>query len=171
MKNRNFLPALATSVLLLTALAVSGQTAAESGYTASNAPRKVEIREQDRQRAAELVSRMTLSEKIAYISGLRSFYIRAVERLGIPEIRMADGPQGVRNNTRSTLYPCGMMTAATWNRDLALELGRSLARDCRARGVDILLGPGVNICRSPLCGRNFEYFGEDPYLTSETAVG
>ena len=171
MKNRNFLPVLATSVLLLTALAVSGQTAAESGYTASNAPRKVEIREQDRQRAAELVSRMTLSEKIAYISGLRSFYIRAVERLGIPEIRMADGPQGVRNNTRSTLYPCGMMTAATWNRDLALELGRSLARDCRARGVDILLGPGVNICRSPLCGRNFEYFGEDPYLTSETAVG
>ena len=124
MKNRNFLPALATSVLLLTSVAVSGQTAAESGYTASNAPRKVEIREQDRQRAAELVSRMTLSEKIAYISGLRSFYIRAVERLGIPEIRLADGPQGVRNNTRSTLYPCGMMTAAPLSStDFMLELG------------------------------------------------
>lgn len=171
MKNRYLLLALATTALLVSAGNVSGQSAAECGYTPSNAPRKVEIREQDRQRAAELVSRMTLSEKIAYISGLRSFYIRAVDRLGIPQIRMADGPQGVRNNTRSTLYPCGMMTAATWNRDLALELGRSLARDCRARGISILLGPGVNICRSPLCGRNFEYFGEDPYLTSETAVG
>lgn len=169
MKNLSLL--LSIPMLLLSLSAARGQSAAVKGYTAENSPRKVEIRESDRQRAADLTARMTLSEKIAYIAGLRSFYIRGIERLGIPEIRLADGPQGVRNNTRSTLYPCGMMTAATWNRDLALELGASLARDCRARGVEILLGPGVNICRSPLCGRNFEYFGEDPYLTSETAVG
>ena len=169
MKNLSLL--LSIPMLFLSLSAARGQSAAVKGYTAENSPRKVEIRESDRQRAADLTARMTLSEKIAYIAGLRSFYIRGIERLGIPEIRLADGPQGVRNNTRSTLYPCGMMTAATWNRDLALELGASLARDCRARGVEILLGPGVNICRSPLCGRNFEYFGEDPYLTSETAVG
>ena len=162
---------LAAALLVLTVTAASAQRASERGYAPSNAPRKIEIGEQDKKRAAELVARMTLSEKIAYISGLRSFYIRAVERLGIPEIRMADGPQGVRNNTKSTLFPCGIMTAATWNRDLALDLGHALARDCRARGVSILLGPGVNIYRSPMCGRNFEYFGEDPYLTSETAVG
>ncbi len=151
--------------------AADARTPAVAGYTPENSPRKVEITEKDKARAVELVSRMTLEEKIAYISGVRSFFIRAVERLGIPEVRMTDGPQGVRNNTRSTLFPCGVMTAATWNRDLALELGRSLARDCSARGVSILLGPGVNIYRSPMCGRNFEYFGEDPYLTSETAVG
>ncbi len=162
---------LAVAFLMLSATAASGQRPSECGYGASNAPRKVEVTERDKQRAAELTAKMTLSEKIAYISGLRSFYIRAVERLGIPQIRMADGPQGVRNNTKSTLFPCGMMTAATWNRDLALDLGHALARDCRARGVSILLGPGVNIYRSPMCGRNFEYFGEDPYLTSETAVG
>lgn len=107
--------------------------------------------------------------KIDYISGPKSFYIRAVPRLGIPEIRMADGPQGIRNNTQSTLYPCGILSASTWNRKLARELGHGLARDAKARGVSILLGPGVNIYRSPLCGRNYEYFGEDPYLTGETA--
>lgn len=128
------------------------------------------ITTQDKQRAAELVSQMTLREKLEYIGGVKSFYIRAVPRLGIPEIRMADGPQGVRNNTKSTLFPSGIALAATWNRDLAHSMGEALGQDCRARGVHILLGPGVNIYRSPLCGRNFEYFGEDPYLTSETAV-
>lgn len=82
---------------------------------------------------------------------------------------MADGPQCVRNDTHSTLYPCGIALAATWDRSLAHSYGRSLGRDARARGVHIMLGPGVNIYRSPLCGRNFEYYGEDPYLASETA--
>ncbi len=121
-------------------------------------------------RAAELVSQMTIDEKLAYIGGYNGFFIRPVARLGIPEIRMADGPQGVRNDTRSTMYPCGIALAATWNRKLALDYGHSLGRDARARGVHIILGPGVNIYRSPLCGRNFEYYGEDPYLTSETAA-
>lgn len=120
-------------------------------------------------RAKELVAKMTLEEKIDYISGLKSFYIRGIPRLGIPEIRLADGPQGIRNNTKSTLYPCGILSASTWNKELVKELGRSLGRDARTRGISILLGPGVNIYRSPLCGRNYEYFGEDPYLTSEVA--
>lgn len=121
-------------------------------------------------RAVALVEQMTLEEKIDYIGGYNHFYIRGVPRLGIPEIRMADGPQGVRNKTRSTMYACGIATAATWNRDAVYEMGVGLGRDARARGVHILLGPGVNIYRSPLCGRNFEYFGEDPFLASETAV-
>lgn len=130
---------------------------------------KVRITRQAEQRARELVAQMTLEEKIDYISGLKSFYIRSIPRLGIPEIRLADGPQGIRNNTKSTLYPCGILSASTWNRELVKDLGRSLGRDAKARGISILLGPGVNIYRSPLCGRNYEYFGEDPYLTSEVA--
>ena len=122
------------------------------------------ITEEVKQRAAELVAKMTLDEKLEYIGGYNSFYIRAIPRLGIPEIRMADGPQGVRNNTQSTLYASGVAAAATWNREAVYNMGVGLGQDCRARGVHILLGPGVNIYRSPLCGRNFEYYGEDPYL-------
>lgn len=121
-------------------------------------------------RAAELVKRMTLEEKLDYIGGYNDFYIRAVPRLGIPEIRMADGPQGVRNDTRSTMYASGIAAAATWSPETVYNMGVGLGRDARARGVHILLGPGVNIYRSPLCGRNFEYFGEDPCLTGEIAV-
>ena len=130
----------------------------------------VTITPEAKQRAAELVAQMTLDEKLAYVGGVNGFYIRPIERLGIPAIRTADGPQGVRNDTKSTLYTCGIATAATWNRELARDYGSALGRDARARGVGIILGPGVNIYRSPLCGRNFEYFGEDPYLTSETAA-
>lgn len=124
---------------------------------------------QENQRARTLVNQMTLQEKCDYIGAARSFIIRSVPRLGIPEIRMADGPQGIRNNTVSTLYPCGVLTASTWNRELAEQLGRALGSDAKARGVAILLGPGVNIYRAPMCGRNFEYFGEDPYLSGEVA--
>ena len=123
------------------------------------------------ERAAALVQQMTLDEKISLIAGYQDgFHTAPVERLGIPEIRMADGPQGVRNNTKSTLFACGVAAAASWNPSLVREMGVALGQDSRARGVHILLGPGVNICRSPLCGRNFEYFGEDPFLAAETAV-
>ena len=119
--------------------------------------------------AESLLKQMTLSEKIGLIGSEKSFYTRAIPRLGIPQIRMADGPQGIRNNTKSTMYPCGVLTASTWSRELAERLGHGLGQDAKARGVSILLGPGVNIYRAPMCGRNFEYFGEDPYLTGETA--
>ena len=126
--------------------------------------------QEHKSRAAEVVSKMTLDEKIAYIGGYESWYVRAIDRLGLPAVRMADGPQGVRNNTRSTLYPSGVAAAATWDKELIEQMGISLGKDARARGVHILLGPGANIYRSPLCGRNFEYFGEDPYLAGEIAT-
>ena len=109
------------------------------------------VTQEHRDRASALVARMTLEEKCDYIGGSKDgFYIRPVERLGIPLIRMADGPQGVRNNTRSTFFACGVAAAASWNEDVAYEMGVALGQDSRARGVHILLGPGVNICRSPL---------------------
>lgn len=129
-----------------------------------------EITQACKDRAKILVDQMTLKEKVEYITGFRDgFHLRPVERLGIPEIRLADGPQGVRNNTKSTLFACGVAAAASWDQNLAYEMGVALGQDSRARGVHILLGPGVNIYRSPMCGRNFEYMGEDPYLTSRTA--
>lgn len=128
----------------------------------------VTITPEHKQRARELVDKMTLDEKLSYLSGETSFSLRPIERLGIPRILLADGPQGIRNHCKhSTLYPCGILAAATWNRDVINRYGQGLGNDARARGVSILLGPGVNIYRSPLCGRNFEYMGEDPYLTSE----
>lgn len=133
------------------------------------------IRQSDKDRAAKLVSQMTLEEKIGFISGkVDGFNTLAIPRLGIPSIRMADGPQGVRNvkakNVQSTFYPCGISAAATWNREAVYEMGAGIGSAARRQGVQIMLGPGVNIYRSALCGRNFEYYGEDPYLASETAV-
>ena len=131
---------------------------------------QVVITSEAEQRAKEIVAKMTLKEKLRYISGYTGgFSICPVPRLGLPEVFMADGPQGIRNNTKCTMYPSGILSAATWNRDLNYRLGRGLGQDAKARGVGILLGPGVNIYRSPLCGRNFEYFGEDPYLSGEVA--
>ena len=124
-----------------------------------------EITPEVEQRARKIVSRMTLQEKIEYISGYTSFSLRAIPRLGIPEIKLADGPQGIRNHApKSTLYPSGILSASTWNRELLYKLGQGLGQDAKARGVNILLGPGVNIYRAPLCGRNFEYYSEDPLL-------
>ena len=129
-----------------------------------------EFTKENADRAASIVSKMTLREKAEYVGGFENWYIRAIDRLGLPAVRMADGPQGVRNNTKSTLYPSGIAAAATWDRDLIHQMGVALGQDSRARGVHILLGPGANIYRSPLCGRNFEYFGEDPYLAGEIAA-
>ena len=128
------------------------------------------VTQEHKDRAAAVVKQMTLEEKIDYIGGYKRWYVRAIPRLGLPAVRMADGPQGVRNNTKSTLYPSGVAAAATWDTALIEQMGISLGKDSRARGVHILLGPGANIYRSPLCGRNFEYFGEDPFLAGEIAT-
>ena len=128
------------------------------------------ITQEHKDRAAEIVSQMTLEEKVDYVAGYESWYIRGIDRLGLPAVKMADGPQGVRNDTKSTLYPSGIAAAATWDKSLIHQMGVALGQDSRARGVHILLGPGANIYRSPLCGRNFEYFGEDPYLAGEIAA-
>jgi beta-glucosidase len=123
------------------------------------------------QRVERLLGQMTLEEKLDYIGGAAQMSIRPIPRLGIPSIRMSDGPLGVRQDKPSTRYPAGIALAASWNRDLAQWEGVSIARDCRARGIHVLLAPGVNINRLPICGRNFEYLsGEDPYLASELVV-
>jgi beta-glucosidase len=123
------------------------------------------------QRVEALLGRMTLEEKLEYIGGIHSMSIRPIPRLGLPEIRMSDGPIGVRQDRPSTRYPAGVALAATWNPLLAAREGASMGRDCRARGIHIILAPGLNINRIPVCGRNFEYLsGEDPYLASQMVV-
>lgn len=122
-------------------------------------------------RVNDLLPRLSQQEKLDYIGGINNFYIRGISRLNIPEIKMSDGPVGVRTFGKTTAYPAGILTAATWDTTLVAELGRALGKDARSRGVHILLAPGMNIYRAPMCGRNFEYFGEDPYLASRMAVG
>ena len=121
-------------------------------------------------RVQDVLSRLTNEEKIDYIGGTNSMYIRAITRLGIPEIRMSDASVGVKNYGNCTAYPASILNSSTWDVDLVHQLGQSLGSDARSRGVNILLGPGVNIYRSPMCGRNFEYLGEDPYLSGQMAV-
>jgi len=117
-----------------------------------------------------LIKQLTLEEKIDLIGGVDNFYIRANPRIGLPQLKMADGPVGVRNYGPSTVFG-GIGLAATWDPQLAANIGATIGADARARGVHFMLGPGVNIYRSPLNGRNFEYFGEDPFLSSRIAVG
>ncbi len=121
-------------------------------------------------RVKSALGNMTMDEKLSYIGGVDAYYIRDIPRLGIPELKMSDGPVGVRTWGPSTAYPAGICNAATWDRNLVQQLGTALGKDARARGVHILLGPGLNIYRAPMCGRNFEYFGEDPYLSGQMAV-
>jgi len=120
-------------------------------------------------RVESLLQQLTLEEKIDLLGGVDSFYIRANPRIGLPRLKMADGPVGVRNYGPSTVFG-GIGLAATWDPELAQRIGTVVGEDARARGVHFMLGPGVNIYRAPMCGRNFEYFGEDPFLSSRTAV-
>jgi beta-glucosidase len=126
----------------------------------------------DRQRIDEIVHKMTLAEKLDYIGG-EDMTIRAVPSVGVRALQMSDGPVGVRQDSGfpSTTYAGGIGLAASWDRELAKRVGAGIGRDARARGINFMLGPGVNIYRSPRNGRNFEYFGEDPFLTSNIAVG
>ncbi|MBI2517914.1 MAG: glycoside hydrolase family 3 C-terminal domain-containing protein [Opitutae bacterium] len=151
-------PALLCSLLLASVL-----NAAPLPYQDHTAP--VEAR------VADLLGRLTLDEKFSLITGDREFYIRPIPRLGLPEIVMADGPLGVRNYGQSTAYPATIAVAASWDTALAESFGAAMGRDCRARGVHILLAPGVNIQRVPTNGRNFEYFSEDPLLAARMGVG
>ncbi len=121
-------------------------------------------------RVDSILSKMTLEEKIDYIGGVDDFFVRAVPRLGLPALKMSDGPIGLRNDGPATTLAGGIALAATWDPDLVQRAGEVLGEDSRSRGVHFLLGPGVNIYRAPLAGRNFEYFGEDPFLAARTAV-
>ncbi len=108
-----------------------------------------------------LIKKLTLEEKIDLIGGVDDFYIRANEKIGLPRLKMADGPVGVRNYGPSTVFG-GIGLAATWDPAMASRIGATIGQDARARGVHFMLGPGVNIYRAPLNGRNFEYFRRRP---------
>ena len=134
-------------------------------------------------RIEKLIKKMTLEEKVGLLHGNSKFYVAGVERLGIPEWSLSDGPHGVRaeinrhdwayagwTNDSASYFPTGTAFAAAWNPELAYRRGEGLGEEARWRKKDVLLGPGVNIIRSPLCGRNFEYMSEDPYMNSVLAV-
>lgn len=127
----------------------------------------------------DLISQMTLKEKASLCSGKDFWHLKSIERLGLPEIMVCDGPHGLRkqnaenkkvgigNSYPATCFPTAVTTACSWDRDLIYKMGQALAEECLQHGVSVLLGPGVNMKRSPLCGRNFEYFSEDPELAGE----
>ena len=144
-------------------------------YLNSNAP--VEERVED------ALARMTLEEKVGMTTAQSKFSSRGVPRLGIPEVWHTDGPHGIRpevlwdewdqagwTNDSCTAFPALINLAATWDKEMSLLYGRSIGEEARYRKKDILLGPGINICRTPLNGRNFEYMGEDPYLAGQMVV-
>ena len=120
------------------------------------------------QRVKDLLGRMTLQEKLDMLGGT-GFATKPNERLGIPELRMSDGPLGVRWDS-STAFPSGICMASTWDTSLINKIGKSIGEELKGRGRDVILGPCVNIARIPMGGRNFESFGEDPYLDSRMAV-
>jgi beta-glucosidase len=154
---------LCAALLLATSVLVSQPMFAQ-------APR--ELTPEDHTKVESLIHSMTLEQKLEYIGGT-GFALRAVPGLAIPALEMSDGPYGTRSNSGfpSTTYAVGIGLAASWDRDLAAQVGAGIGRDARARGVHFMLGPGVNIYRSPRNGRNFEYFGEDPFLAGQIAVG
>lgn len=124
-------------------------------------------------KAMEILKDMTMDEKLRMISGGDGFVMHGVERLGIPSVRMSDATAGIQLHkmrpdriSKSVAFPAPVALAATWNKELAFEMAESIGEECNAAGISVLLGPGFNIYRVSQSGRNFEYFGEDPYLVS-----
>jgi beta-glucosidase len=166
-------------LLVAASLVARGQvkTPADAPYRNPNVP--VE------KRVADVLSRMTLEEKASMVGGAGWMQSAGVERLGIPPIRMADGPLGVRSwagssaitnapgstlQVRTTAFPAGVAMAATWDPDLVQREGQAIGQEIKSLGRDMILGPTVNINRQPLWGRNFEGYGEDPYLAARLGV-
>ena len=171
MKKMNFI------VMLLAALTVTSSPAQQKTpvYLDDNSP--IESRVED------ALSRMTLEEKVAMCHAQSKFSSPGVPRLGIPEIWCTDGPHGIReeclwdqwggagwSNDRCTGFPHLTCLAATWDTEMAAAYGTAIGEEARYRNKNVLLGPGVNIYRTPLCGRNHEYMGEDPYLSASMCV-
>lgn len=128
----------------------------------------------------EIVNQMTLEEKAALCTGATAWTTTPIPRLGVPELTVSDGPHGVRrvadpsnltsDSLPATCFPTASCTASTWDVDLMFKMGQALAEECVGLDVDVILGPGTNMKRTPLCGRNFEYFSEDPYLAGLIAA-
>ncbi len=135
-----------------------------------------------KKKAKDLVSQMSLEEKASLCSGKNFWFLKGIERLGLPEIMVTDGPHGLRkqelkadhlglnNSVPAVCFPTASVTACSFDRELLKEMGKAIGEECRQEKVSVILGPGVNIKRSPLCGRNFEYFSEDPFLSGEMAA-
>ena len=133
-------------------------------------------------KAKQIVSEMSLEEKSAFCSGKNFWYLKSLARLDLPSIMVTDGPHGLRKqdsqadhvglnaSVPATCFPTASALACSWNVDLMHEIGVALGKECAKENVSVLLGPGMNIKRHPLCGRNFEYFSEDPVLTGEMAA-
>ena len=169
------------TILILTVL-VAGAAAAHSQVVPSNAPyRNAKLPVE--QRVQDLLGRMTVEEKASMLAGANWMESVAIPRLGIPSIKMADGPMGIRSWAgpskitktaphpfNSTAFPAGIAVAATWDPAVAQSVGQAIGQEVRAIGRDMILGPTVNIQRVPLWGRNFEGYGEDPYLAAQMGV-
>lgn len=137
---------------------------------------------EENKRISELIKQMTLEEKAGMCSGADFWHLKGIERLGIPSICVSDGPHGLRkqeeaadhlgmnDSIKAVCFPAGCAAAASFDRDAVYRQGEALGREARAAGVSVVLGPAVNLKRSPLCGRNFEYYSEDPYLAGELAT-
>lgn len=129
-----------------------------------------------------LISRMTLEEKAGMCSGADFWHLKSIERLGIPQVMVTDGPHGIRKQSdqadhlgindseKAVCFPTGCATASSFDRSLLMKLGETVGHECQAMGVGTILGPAMNIKRSPLCGRNFEYYSEDPLVSTELAA-
>ncbi len=124
-------------------------------------------------RISQLLTKLTLDEKVSLLSGISGFDTASIERLGIHGMTFSDGAHGVRSNDGdvATVYPVGMALASTWNVDLAQAEGKAIGEEAHEHDVQVMLGPNINLIRSPLAGRNFETFGEDPILTSRIGIG
>lgn len=171
----SILPAIVLSFLLFSACNKPAPTAAVS--------EKYKIQEHYEPLIDSLIAQMTLDEKVGMLHGTGMFVSGGVERLGIPEFHYTDGPNGVREelerhswnplglgNDSATFFPTGSALGATWNEELVYRYGEGLGLETRARGKDMILGPAVNIMRTPIGGRTFEYFTEDPFLNSRITV-
>jgi beta-glucosidase len=177
LKSKCFMPII--GFLILSIYIFDGHSVTSAGLTQKNSSLQLQIEA----KADSILDLLTLEEKIALLHGNSKFASTGIPRLGLPELKSADGPTGVREEVErdsweplnlatdsATFFPAGPALAATWNRDLAYRYGEALGEEARVRGKDILLGPSVNIIRTPLSGRNFEFFTEDPYLNAEIAV-
>ena len=129
-----------------------------------------------------LISQMTLEEKAGMCSGADFWQLKSVERLGIPSVKVTDGPHGLRaqdeqadhlginESIKAVCFPTGCATASSFDRQLLKKIGKAIGQECQAKEISTILGPAMNIKRSPLCGRNFEYYSEDPLVASEMAA-
>ena len=156
---------------------------AVAAYNNSTVPVYLDPHKSVEERVSDALTRLSTEEKVAMLHAQSKFSSRGVPRLGIPEVWCTDGPHGIRpevlwddwnqagwTNDSCTAFPALSCLAATWDREMSLLFGRSIGEEARYRKKDVLLGPGVNICRTPLGGRTFEYMGEDPYLAGQMVV-